>query len=245
MNPSDRNQSHHNLLDAFAKPGCPICGLGLAAVVRYFGVLDYEAAGDPGVRLRLRATQGFCAQHAHQLVEEAHVLAVATIYAEVLPDLIETLRTLPFRRRPLLGGLTARLRPGVDGSRVAGNPHLAPTAPCPACDVLAKTEEMLVSTLLDSLGEAAFRDTFAASDGLCLPHLRQALGRATNERAFAALRDAALAQEERLLAQLREIIRKHDYRFREQLVGEERGAGERAARHVAGAAAAFSDGART
>lgn len=236
MTSGDRNQSHHNLLAAFREEGCPICRLAAAAVTRYFGVLNYEAAGDPGVRLKLRDSQGFCARHAQQLVEEAHVLATATIYAEILPDLIARLRDLPYRKSGL-GAAVARLNPRADRSRREdATPALAAADPCPACRVLADTEAMLLTTLLDSLPEASFRDAFTSSDGLCLPHLRRALAQASTETAFLTLRDTALAQEERLLAQLQEVIRKHDYRFREELSGEERGAGDRATRHVSGGA---------
>lgn len=234
MTSADRNQTHHNLLDAFGEEGCPVCRLAAAAVTRYFGVLNYEAAGDPGVRLKLRDSHGFCARHAHQLVEETHVLATATIYAEILPDLITRLRALPFRK-PGLGAAVARLNPRADRFRRDDTmPTLVPSDPCPACRVLADTEAMVIATLLDSLPEASFRETFTKSDGLCLPHLRRALAQAPTETAFRTLRDTALAQEERLLAQLQEIIRKHDYRFREELSGEERGAGDRAIRHVSG-----------
>lgn len=234
MTSLDRNQTHHNLLDAFRQEGCPVCRLAAAAVTRYFGVLNYEAAGDPGVRIKLRDSLGFCAPHARQLVEEAHVLATATIYAEILPDLIARLRDVPFRK-PGLGAAVARFKPGADRFRRAdATPALAAADPCPACRVLADTEAMLLTTLLDSLSETSFRDAFATSDGLCLPHLRRALAQASTETAFLSLRDTALAREERLLAQLHEVIRKHDYRFREELSGEERGAGERTTRHVAG-----------
>ena len=58
---------------------------------------------------------------------------------------------------------------------------------------------------------------------------------APDARAFGALREEAIAGEERRLGQLREVIRKHDYRFRGEPTGEETGAGERAVHHVVGA----------
>ena len=110
------------------------------------------------------------------------------------------------------------------------------TASCPACVVHADSEKMLLGTLLSGFTDPAFRDAFARSPGLCLPHLRPALAQALDEATFTALRDAALAQEETVLAHLLEVIRKHDYRFTEELAGEERGAGSRAIRHVSGEA---------
>ena len=62
----DRSKTHYDLRDAFAGDGCPICALTEAAVDRYFATLNYEAAGDRGVRAHLRLTLGFCRPHAHQ-----------------------------------------------------------------------------------------------------------------------------------------------------------------------------------
>ncbi len=231
----DRSKTHYDLRDAFAGDGCPICALTQAAIDRYFATLNYEAAGDRGVRAHLRQTLGFCRPHAHQWLAAAHVLATAVIYAEVLDQTRNDLRALSFRRSgPRLPSIL-RSRGGGEPGDVASMPPRA-TAPCPACVVHADSEKMLLGTLLSGITDPAFRDTFARSPGLCLPHLRPALAQAPDEATFIALRDAALAQEETLLAHLLEVIRKHDYRFTEELAGEERGAGSRAIRHVSGEA---------
>ncbi|HEV2067498.1 MAG TPA: hypothetical protein VGR08_11750, partial [Thermomicrobiales bacterium] len=64
--------------------------------------------------------------------------------------------------------------------------------------------------------------------------LRRALSQANGRGAFACLRDHALDRQDALLGHLNEIIRKHDYRHREEPSGEEKGAAIRAVRHVAG-----------
>jgi hypothetical protein len=226
------SKTHYDLRDAFAGDGCAICALTQAAVDRYFANLNYEAAGDRGVRAHLRQTLGFCRPHSHRWLAASHVLATAVIYAEVLDQTRNELRALSFRRSgPRLPSLL-RAR-GGDSGGAAGMPPRA-SAPCPACVVHADSEKMLLGTLLSGFGDPAFRDAFARSPGLCLAHLRPALARAPDENTFTALRDAALAHEETLLAHLLEVIRKHDYRFNEELAGEERGAGPRAIRHVAG-----------
>jgi len=93
---------------------------------------------------------------------------------------------------------------------------------------------MLLATLLSGLADPPFRTAFAASPGLCLPHLRRALAQAADDYTFTTLRDIALAHEDALFTHLLEVIRKHDYRFTEELAGEERGAGARTIRHVSG-----------
>jgi len=230
----DRTVSYYDLLEALGQEGCPVCRLGLDAVDRYVEAIDYESVGDPDLGERLRASLGFCNVHAHQWLRQAHVLGTATIYVGVLSRLLAELRALPFQPSTFLAGVAAFLGPHARQSSEGG--RLVPSGRCPACQVLAETEEMLIRTLLATLPEPAFRDAYAGSAGLCLPHLRAALGQAGSEATFAILREVAVAQEERLLAELREVIRKHDYRFRHEPAGTERGAGERAVHHVVGAA---------
>ena len=229
----DRSKTHYDLRDAFAGDGCAICALTSSAVDRYFATLNYEAAGDRGVRAHLRQTLGFCQPHAHQWLAASHVLATAVIYAEVLDQARNDLRALSFRRAgPRLPSLL-RSRSSGESAAATNMPPRA-SAPCPACVVHADSEKMLLGTLLSGFTDPAFRDAFDRSLGLCLPHLRPALAQALDEATFTALRDAALAHEEILLAHLQEVIRKHDYRFTEELAGDERGAGPRAIRHVVG-----------
>jgi hypothetical protein len=140
---------------------------------------------------------------------------------------------LTFHPQTFLTDVAARLAPHCSQESDGG--RFAPSGRCPACQVLAESEEMLVQTLLATLPQPAFREAYMASAGVCLPHLRQALGQVEDEPTFTVLRDVAIAGEERLLAQLRDIIRKHDYRFRGEPVGAERGAAERAVHHVIGA----------
>lgn len=234
----DRNKTHFDLRDAFGGDGCPVCALALASVEQYFAGLNYEAAGDRGVRARLRQSLGFCTPHAHRWLAVAHVLATATIYAEVLAQTRDELRSLTFRRSGPRFPSFRRPRDGTTAPAERDDLPQRTTASCPACIVLADSDRMLIATLLAGLGDAEFSAAFAASQGLCLPHLRRALAQAPNETSFALLRDAAVAQEEGLLGHLREVIRKHDYRFTEELAGDERGAGERAIRHVVGDAGA-------
>ena len=67
-----------------------------------------------------------------------------------------------------------------------------------------------------------------------LPHLRLALPMAPNATVFREMRARALQTQETLIAQLNETIRKHDYRFRHEPAGDEKGSPERAVAHVAG-----------
>lgn len=224
-------QSRFDLLDEFVEEGCPVCSLGLRRVAHYIDAINYDSVGDPGVRRQLRAALGFCNTHAHQWLRTAFVLGTAQIYQEVLGIVREEVATAP-HALPALGQRLGALL-GTHGPAEAA-PVARPTGSCPVCLHLAETEEMLLSTLVRSLPNESFREAYLASPGLCLPHLRMALALAPPEEVATTMRERARRTEDVLLAQLAEIIRKHDYRYHDEPVGEERGAAARAVAHVAG-----------
>ena len=88
---------------------------------------------------------------------------------------------------------------------------------CPVCLELAAAERSHLDGLLASLTEAELGAAYAASDGLCLPHLELALARAA--AGPAATRLVALSQEKlRALADdLRRFVDKHDHRVTPRL----------------------------
>jgi hypothetical protein len=234
MTQPDRTETQGNfdLVDAFRLPGCPICTLALGAVSQYMSSTNYDALGDPDIRRQFEQSQGFCNHHAHQWLGEAFVLGTAQMYRDVIATLAADLEQRSFQGGGKLGraGFMMGRRAGADGSM------MEPSRSCPACEILAETESRLTRTLLKGLSDASFRDAWSASGGLCIPHLRTALAAAPNRDAFDHLRDQTLRHQRVLLAHLEETIRKHDYRFRHEPAGEEKGSPERAVSHVAGSA---------
>lgn len=234
MSGSDRlrTQGSWNLEDAYIEEGCPVCRIASRNVERYLEATNYDALGDPGIRATLTASTGYCGEHAEQWLSIAFVLGTATLYRDVLRRLTEELRDVR-PRRGNLGGRVAAVLGGQGDGQASVDLGVART-PCPACALRQESETSLIRTLVDALEDGEARDQYRTSDGLCIPHLRRALGQATRRESFACLRDHALARQEILLGHLDEIVRKHDYRHREEPSGEEKGAATRAVRHVAG-----------
>lgn len=227
-----RTQGSWNLEDAYPEEGCPVCRIAARNVERYLEATNYDALGDPGIRATLTASAGYCGEHAEQWLSIAFVLGTATLYRDVLQRLTDELGDLRPRRANVGGRLTAAFR-GQDEGHLSVDLGVA-RIPCPACELRQESERSLIRTLVASLDGADARTGYETSDGLCIPHLRRALGQAKERESFACLRDHALARQEILLGHLNEIVRKHDYRHREEPSGEEKGAATRAVRHVAG-----------
>ncbi|MDP9351939.1 MAG: DUF6062 family protein [Chloroflexota bacterium] len=220
-------RTYHDLLEAFGQDGCAVCRLAARSVSSFLSSISNEGGlTDPEVRDRIRAAHGFCNEHAHQWLREQHLLGTAILYEDLLDHLATELQALRFQKRGRLGNpFTARERTPV---------ALAAHQECAACRSLADTEQRMIAAVLSGLRAEEFRTAYEHSRGLCVPHLRVALAEAPDEDLFATLTDLAVARHKALAEQLREIIRRHDYRYSEEPSGEERGAAARAVRQVVG-----------
>lgn len=228
-------QGAFDLGDAFAEEGCPVCRIALQNIQRLIESTNYDALGDPGIRAELTEATGYCTLHARQWLDTAFVLGTATLYRDVITRTIRELRELSGRRQ-LGGRVISALRGGGRPERAGLADVGAPRRPCPACELLQESESTLIRTLVDRLRDEGVRSAYEASEGLCIPHLRRALGASRDAAVFDCLRDRAIRTEETLLGHLNEIVRKHDYRNRQEPSGEEKGAARRTVIHVAGAA---------
>jgi ubiquitin-like protein Pup len=90
---------------------------------------------------------------------------------------------------------------------------LTPTGPCPPCDSQVQHEGYALTVLLAVLEEEAWRERLALSDGLCLDHLRGALGAATSPGHSRWIIEDQRRRLSRIAAEIEEYIRKQDYRF--------------------------------
>jgi hypothetical protein len=227
------SNTHYDLLDALKETGCPVCRLVLRTVSHYIDSVNYEFVNDPGFRSEVEPAWGFCNVHAQQWLQHAHPLGTALIYDAVLGRISAELKRVHLEDG-FLASVSSLFGPGKGRAGDAAHGDLRPDGQCPMCRVREQQEGTAVDVIIEGLSEIPFRAAYQSSTGLCLPHLRLALGKATNQEAFTTLRDHAISKNDQLSHQLKEIIRKHDYRFRDEPTGEERGAAERTVRQIAG-----------
>jgi hypothetical protein len=228
---SELADSH--LLDALRLTGCAVCSLAQQSVRRYLQAIARESITDVDIRALLRKALGFCPRHAWQWLDSAeNGLGTALVYQDLAVNL----------RRALSSDAQQGEQSGTLMGRVFGRSSerqlpagLSAQRDCPACEVQTLAEQRVLDSLLKNVTRGEFRDTYAASDGLCLPHLHAAVGRgAHRDEALRQLRmhfDRAL---ERLEADLAEYIRKQDYRFQHEPIGPERDAPRSAIARISG-----------
>jgi hypothetical protein len=218
--------------------------MALDTVARYLDILIYENVNDPQTRDAVVAARGYCNGHSWQLrATSGAAFGTALMYRDVLQHVAEEIgRQLPGAHRDLFatgrndGGLLKRLatltgRSDSDGQgRGITDPHLA----CPACRVRERYERIYLGVLLDHLGAEEFTRALQSAGGLCLVHLDRARVTTRNMRALERLSEVQNACMQSLLEELSEFIRKHDYRFTGEGMGEEGTSWIRAIEMVAG-----------
>ena len=226
----------YDVIEACADPGCPLCRVSLRWGGRFMAAILYEEVTDPHTRGRLKQSFGFCHDHAWQAADVGGtLLGMSIIYRGLLGQIDKALaQASPGSQKSWWKklGTSASAEPG-------GAPGLAPADPCPACVYLAEMEETALVALTDALpGNQRLREGLSRPNGgLCLPHLRRALGLARSQEAFTFLQESTRARLVTLEAEMDEFIRKYDHRFRKEEWGEERDSWQRAIRWVAGGVA--------
>lgn len=221
-------QDYDRLTEACRQEGCILCRLTQESTQRYLDMWKYELFTDVGIREGLRRSQGFCNTHTWQLVDMGANIQLAQAYRDILSDAAEQLEGKgSLAEAPVHKSLLQRwLEPKRE--------H----APCPACHYKEQALLRLIPSLRQALLDSSFHTQFSASDGLCLDHFRLAcqlrLPGTPAEDWLGLLRSAQLACLKRLDSELGELIRKHDYRFKDEAQGSEMLSWKRAAGLVAG-----------
>ncbi len=211
------------LSKACMQEGCVLCRLAEEDTQRYLETWKDETFTEVDIRETLRRSRGFCHTHTWQLVQMGASLPLAVAYRDVITDAIERLQQAKgsYRRRWF----------------EARRELTEPSAPCPACQKKKQSLTRLIVSLREALPDTPFYTAFSASVGLCLPHFQLTCELRPLDRVdiwLPLLRNAQLSCMQRLDEYLREMIRKHDYRFRDEPRGDEMRSWQSAARIVAG-----------
>jgi len=186
---SSKDPSYYNLIEAFDAGGCPVCALMEKSVRKWMEWFIYERVSDPKTRFKLRDSRGFCPDHARLMLDLGSPLPVAIVYSDLI--------------RLIVGDLQSKW------------PAPKRKAECPGCIEGSTFEGVYLSAIADNFADPEMRTRVLGGRDLCLPHIVMLLKRLRG-RDRSALLDAVLSHLSDLDAELAEIIRKSDYRVKEE-----------------------------
>jgi hypothetical protein len=194
------------------KPGCPICTLIQRVGTQYIEGIYSESLLDPNIRLKLVDSLGLCYEHTWRSIDLklSDALGHAILFKDLIKDVLNKLKRFELKTG-------AQLTDGMDA-----------VASCPVCRIEHETEERVIDSIKSALRTQDFLADFSQSSGICVPHLKPLL-RNLDAKQRAIIVEHQYLCLERLQGELAEFIRKSDYRFRDELMGEEGDSYKRAA----------------
>ena len=215
----------YKLLEACREPGCPVCRLEQRSVERYLDSQFYENVNSPKWRDQLRASLGFCHEHAWLAVDKrlGDALGFSIIYQDVVNSILRQLEndSAPSRSQRHWTALSRQVPEAA--RRLIENLLAAITARkrCPACEHRDQVTRTILSSLVKELHHAEVADALEASEGLCLSHLRLALEYVRDGAAAERLLAIQRAKLTGLRSELAEFVRKNDYQVIKEGFGSE------------------------
>jgi hypothetical protein len=200
-----------------------------------------EHVTDPDTRRALRASWGLCNWHTWMLLEiDTGRLGASIYYEDLLREAIDRLGPLVNRpRRRRLGSWLARVVRRREPPAIVAARDRRPR--CRLCVVAAETERQVLRTLAGVVEDAEMATAYAASDGVCLPHVVRAVDLAPGSRGTRILIERTLPRWRALRGTLQSFIAKHDYRNRAAYTADEAASYERSFEVLAGAKGLFGN----
>ncbi len=179
---------------------------------------------------------GFCREHFWQAknIEAEHWadgFGVAILCENVLTRCQHEVEQIPEskpERKPTLLGFPTRPR------RQPATFGLTPGSSCTACAMRMESENHYLAVLEELLEDTEFSQRYRRSAGLCLYHLQAAAGQWQSSASLALIKSTADGEVRKLIAELREFQRKHDYQYRHEPRGQESTSPQRAIRFLVG-----------
>ncbi len=202
---SAKHTTYFKLLEAL-KEGCPICFLMNAATHKLMDSFLHENVNDAGLRQEIKNARGFCNRHAWQLRKFGDVFGQAIVYSDLMDSAgkeLEVIKNLASHKK----------RPKKTGPREI----------CMFCKQEKNVEERYIPVFWENFNDndAEFSSHYKNSFGLCLPHLNTALAKCKDSESAEKLIDIEKEKISGLITELKEFIRKHDYRFSKERFGSE------------------------
>jgi len=204
-----KHTTYFNLLDALKEQGCPVCFVIKKNAQKYMDDFLYESVNDPGLRKEIKESVGFCNRHAWQFHKIGDGFGLGIVYEDLMRLVIKRLE-------------------GVDGSSVFLKAMLKQLdkdeqakKSCIICKEEKDVEGRYISVFLENLDDPELKFAYKNSFGLCLRHLNLAIKKNKNRKLANEIVTIEAVKFNGLIAEVKEFLRKHDYRFSKEKFGKE------------------------
>ncbi|MCM8783711.1 MAG: DUF6062 family protein [Candidatus Omnitrophica bacterium] len=197
-----------NLLEAL-KENCPICFLLRKNIDKSMRDFLYERVNDSLLRQKLRRSLGFCNRHAWQLQKIGSSSGQAIIYQDLLELILGKIK--------------------IDSRKLVERKEL-----CLFCKEENDTLEHYTQIFWRNFNEPEFISQYKKSFGVCFPHLTLLIKKNKNSKQIAELLSLEREKISELNRNLKEFIRKCDWRFSKEELGKEKDAWIKAIEKITG-----------
>ncbi len=211
------------VLDAMGQQrNCFLCKLELDSINKYIDHLLYEQVNDVGIRKQLRESKGFCPRHSLFLLKRGKSLGLAILYREQVKffgEFLDNLASITKRISKILG--------------IEWKEHKK----CPLCKLQMEARKRYVDVFVNFLktNDVDMCRAFEETAPLCVPHFLYLIDKVkSNLRLKKYIINIEQSKLENLISDLNKFIRKYDYRYSSEPMGDERDSWQRAIRTIVG-----------
>jgi len=204
-----KHTSYFNLLDALKERGCPVCFVIKKNVQKYMDDFLYESVNDPGLRKQIKESVGFCNRHAWQLQKFGDGFGLGIVYEDLMRFVLKRLEE-------------------ADGSSASLKAMLKQLdkdeqnkQSCIVCKEEKDVESRYISVFLENCDDPELKSAYKNSFGLCLRHLNLAVKKNKNKNLNNEIIAIEIVKFNSLIAEIKEFLRKQDYRFSKEKFGKE------------------------
>lgn len=162
-----------HIIAKLKEPHCWICAQVISEVDRDFFWFTSEQYYEPQVVDKLRLAHGFCPTHTRHFLQTGANSVTTAVFSYLAWYVIKQLNAA----REVLSQKGSKRNSRELCLEAAA--ILRPRGACPMCVSLQAEEQINVHALTYSLSLTDVRDAYEKSQGLCLPHFRQAASGAT------------------------------------------------------------------
>lgn len=212
---------------------CPICQSVAKHLERFYFWFIIESYYNPPMMSHLKKAYGFCKEHTWNLIEAGSPYITAVMYEYLTHNIkLEFERLLDEISQGRKSPQSLWRRGGVKNFPKLKE-RLARRAACPACATLDENTRRAMENFLGALNDEEMRNLYPKSNGLCVQHLIQVL-EISNEPEAIFLLETHVERTQRLNEELHELLRKYDYRYKDEPKGREQNSWVRSGEFFAG-----------